>query len=86
MVVGSHCQHEVCFTVLHILQGCLSRLQADNIGNTQLIADEFYQVDVIAHGLSLGIKEGIGPQIPGILIDQRMLSVEYPRAVIVLCV
>ena len=85
MVVGSHCQHEVCFTVLHILQGSLCRLQADNIGNTQLIADEFYQVDVIARGLS-GIKEGIGPQIPGILIDQRMLSVEYPRAVIVLCV
>ena len=47
--------------------------QLDDIGDVEFFEDQFQEVDVIAVGFTVLIQEHVGPQIPRILIDQRML-------------
>ena len=67
-----HSQHQVALPVLQVCLGLQGGLQFDDIGDVEFLEDQFQEVDVIAVGLAVLIQEHVGPQVPGILIDQRM--------------
>ena len=67
-----HTQHQVALPVLQVCLGLQGGLQFDDIGDVEFLEDQFQEVDVIAVGLAVLIQEHVGPQVPGILIDQRM--------------
>ena len=79
--VGIHAQHEVRLAALQVCLGVESGLQLDDVGDVELLEDELQEVDVIAVGLAVLIQEHVGPQVPGILIDQRVRRGEGPGAV-----
>ena len=86
VVVSIHRQHQVSIASLYVHQSPCGRFQLDDKGYIQLLTYEFDEIDVITHSLTIGIEEGIRPEIPRILIDQRMLIVEDSRTIVGLCV
>ena len=82
--VGFHTEDQVRLVVFQVPEGVQRRLQLDDIGNVKPLEHHLQKVDVIAVGFTVLVQEGVGPQVPGILIDQRALYGEDHRAV-VLC-
>ena len=67
-----HTQHQVALPVLQVSLCLQGGFQFDDIGDVELLEDQFQEVDVIAVGFTVLVQEHVGPQVPGILIDQRM--------------
>ena len=82
--VGVHAAHQVGTASLQVVQSVLGRFQLDFVGNVQLPEDKAQQVNVVAHRLARVVEEGVGPQVPGILVDQR-LFLGIGAVVIVTC-
>ena len=80
--MGIHAAHQVGMTVLQVFEGLLCRLQLDDIWDIEFLAQHLEQVDVVAHGFAVLIKEGVGPQVPCIFIYQRTLFRKCPYAVV----
>ena len=70
---GIHAEHQVRLAALQVAQGIAGRLQLDGIGDVEFSEDEFQQVDVESYRLSFLVEVGIRPEVPGILIDERVL-------------
>ena len=70
-------QHEVRLPVSQILESLLLRAQLDDIGDVEFFHDQTDQVDVEAVGLAVVVKEGVWPQVPRVLIHQRILLCIY---------
>ena len=66
-------QHQVRLPVSQILESLLLWAQPDGIGDIELFHDQAYQVDVEAVRLAVVVKEGVWPQVPCVLIHQRIL-------------
>ena len=79
-VVESRCQaeREVCLPVLQIVEHLLLMLQPDDVRDVQLVHQQADEVDVIALGLAIVVDVRIGPQIPGVLIHERILLCIHP--------
>ena len=69
-VLCIHAQHQVTLPVLQVCLGLQGRLQFDHIGDVEFLEDQFQQVDVIPVRFSVLIQEHVGPQVPGVLIDE----------------
>ena len=78
---GVHTHHQVRLAVPQVCQGLAGGFELDDEGYVEPLADEPEQVDVIAHRLAVGIEEGVWPQVPGVLIDQRVFGGEGGGAV-----
>ena len=70
-------QHQVRLPVSQILKSLLLWAQPDGIGDIELFHDQAYQVDVEAVGLAVVVEEGVRPQVPRVLIHQRILLCIY---------
>ena len=79
---GIHAANQVGMTVLQVFEDLLCRLQLDDIWDIEFLAQHLEQVDVVAHGFAVLIKEGVGPQVPCIFIYQRTLFRKCPYAVV----
>ena len=66
---------------LQVFQGLAGGLELDHVGNVKPLADQFQQVDVVTHRLSVLVEERIGPQVPRILVDERAFRAEADDAV-----
>ena len=54
------------------MEGFFGRSEPDDVGNVEIVHHQAYQVDVIALGLAVIVEIGVGPQIPYVLIHQRV--------------
>ena len=75
MEICVHTAHQVSASCLEVVQRILCRFQFDFVGDVQLFEDEFQQVYIITCRLTNVIDKRIRPQIPSILINQRVLFI-----------
>ena len=71
--IGIHAQGQVGLAFLQVGQGFLARLQLNNIRYAKLLEDEPEHIHIIAHRFTIIIKERVRTQVPGILVDQRVV-------------
>ena len=69
---GGETHHKVRLAVAQVGESLGAVSELDSVGDAKLIHQQLDDIDVEAFRLALVIKERIGIQVPGILIDQRM--------------
>ena len=69
-----HTQHQVGAPGLEVFQRFVRWLELYDERNVQLFEQQIQHVDIIALRLALVIKVHVGPQVTGVLIDQRMFT------------
>ena len=74
-------EDQVCLALLQVAKNLLMVLQADDVGNVELLHQQLEQVDAIALGFIIVIQVGIWPDALGVLKDQRSLRRIYQSAV-----
>ncbi len=74
LVVITHgqSQGQVALATFQVVEGLLCRLQFDDVGNVESIHHQPYQVNIISLWFSVVVEERVRPQIPYVLIYQRM--------------
>ena len=72
MITHGQSQGQVALTAFQIVEGLLCRLQFDDVGNVESIHHQPYQVNIISLWFAVVVEEGVRPQVPDVLINQRM--------------
>ena len=70
--MGIHTTHQVGMSASQVVEGILRRLQLDDVRYVELLTQHLEQVDVVTHRLAVLVQESIGPEVPCILVNQRM--------------
>ena len=82
--ISFHAHDEIRFAFFQVFESIQSGLEFDDIGDVEPLEDHLQQINVITIGLAVLIQEGIRPQVPRILVDERVFYRVYCRGV-VLC-
>ena len=69
--IGPHAQHKVRVAVLKIFKGLARGFQAYLEGYFKLLHDKMSEVHVVACGMTIVIKEHVGPEVPRVFINHR---------------
>ena len=73
MKAGGNGEHQVGPSFLEVVENVVVGLQASLIGDVEPVEDESDQFNAVAIGGAVFVQESVGPQIPGPLVDERML-------------
>ena len=67
--------HHVGLAAFQVIQYFAEVFELDFIGHAQLLENHPHQVHTVAGGLAV-FQEGVGPYVPGVFIDHRVVSSE----------
>ena len=73
VITHGQSQGQVALATFQVVEGFLCRLQFDDVGNVESIHHQPYQVNIITFWFAVVVEERVGPQVPYVLIYQRMI-------------
>ena len=73
MITHGQSQGQVALAAFQVVEGLLCRFQLDDVGNVESIHHQSYQVYIISLRFTVIVEERVGPQVPYVLIYQRMI-------------